>query len=376
MSSALVRPGAEPENGLPESVREAASGLLDAESREFRTLVLARLHRSWPDLLAGLRLAYGDTAGPAAATQAAVQAVAAAVARPVELRLLDLQRLVEADWFQQPRMLGYSAYADRFAGTLRDVAARSDYLAELGVTYLHLLPVLASRPGPDDGGYAVSDYRRVRPDLGTVEDLVELTATLRARGISLALDLVLNHVAAEHEWAARARAGEERYRRYFHLFPDRTEPDAYEQTLPEVFPDQAPGSFTWDEEARSWVWTTFNTWQWDLNWHNPEVFHEFADITCFLANAGVEVLRLDAIAFLWKRLGHELPEPAGGARADPGAAGRREDRGPGGAVQGGGDRGSGRPAALPRDRCPPREGQRSRLPQQPHGAGLVDARQW
>ena len=126
---------------------------------------------------------------------------------------------------------------------------------------------------------------------------------LRGRGISLALDLVLNHVAAEHDWAQRARAGDPRYRAYFHLFPDRTAPDAFEQTLPEVFPDFAPGSFTWDDGAGAWVWTTFNAWQWDLNWHEPDVFCAFADLVCFLANTGVEVLRLDAIAFLWKRLG-------------------------------------------------------------------------
>jgi amylosucrase len=147
------------------------------------------------------------------------------------------------------------------------------------------------------------DYRAVRRDLGTVEDLSALAAVLRRHGISLVLDLVLNHVAAEHDWAQRARAGEERYRRYFHLFPDRTEPDAFERTLPEVFPDFAPGSFTWDDDAHSWVWTTFNAWQWDLNWHEPAVFLEFVELIVFFANAGIEVLRLDAIAFLWKRMG-------------------------------------------------------------------------
>ena len=143
----------------------------------------------------------------------------------------------------------------------------------------------------------------MRDDLGTMEDLSRLAARLRTAGISLVMDLVLNHVAKEHEWAVRARAGEQKYRDYFRIFPDRTGPDAYEQTLPEVFPDFAPGNFTFDEEVGGWVWTTFNEYQWDVDWANPDVFCEFLEIILFLANAGVEVIRLDAIAFIWKRLG-------------------------------------------------------------------------
>jgi amylosucrase len=178
-----------------------------------------------------------------------------------------------------------------------------DYLSELGVTYLHLMPLLKPRPGPSDGGYAVMDYRAVRDDLGTIDDLRDLATTLRQQGISLTLDLVLNHVAAEHQWARNARSGDPFYRDYFYMFADRELPDAYERTLPEVFPDFAPGSFTYDEESHSWVWTTFNTWQWDLNWRNPEVLYEFADLILWLANLGVECLRLDAIAFIYKRMG-------------------------------------------------------------------------
>ena len=289
-------------SAVPASVLDAAETALAAEPAHDRTVLLARLRRHWPDLLDGLAGAYGPAAPELAARVAGV-AVEAFVARPAELRLLDLQRHVDADWFQSPRMLGYACYADRFAGDLPGVAARVPYLAELGVTYLHLMPLLQPRPGPNDGGYAVQDYRRVREDLGTMDDLAALAGVLRAHGIALTLDLVLNHVAAEHEWARRARAGEERYRAYFHVFPDRVGPDAYEQTLPEVFPDFAPGSFSFDEALDAWVWTTFNSWQWDLAWDNPDVFCEFADLVCFLANQGVECLRLDAIAFIWKRLG-------------------------------------------------------------------------
>ena len=287
---------------LPAPVLAAAEQALAGEPPHDRTVVLARLRRSWPDLLAGLCAAYGD-AGPDLAARAAALAVDGFVRRPAELRLLDLRRHVDPDWFQSPRMLGYACYADRFADDLQGVADRVPYLAELGVTYLHLMPLLKPRPGPDDGGYAVMDYRQVRADLGTLDDLAALAQVLRAADISLTLDLVLNHVAAEHDWAQRARAGEERYRRYFHLFPDRTEPDAYERSLPEVFPDFAPGSFSWDDDAQAWVWTTFNAWQWDLNWHEPAVFLEFVELIVFFANAGIEVLRLDAIAFLWKRMG-------------------------------------------------------------------------
>nr|WP_244247115.1 alpha-amylase family glycosyl hydrolase [Nocardioides euryhalodurans] len=200
-------------------------------------------------------------------------------------------------------MLGYAAYADRFGGTLAGVAEHTGHLRDLGVTYLHLMPLLTPRPAPNDGGYAVADYRSVRPDLGDVEDLRDLATTLRGEGISLCLDLVLNHVAREHAWAAAARAGDADKRAYFHIHPDRSVPDAFEATVPEVFPDFAPGSFTWDDEVDGWVWTTFHDYQWDLDWGNPDVVCEFAEIVCFLANLGVEVLRLDAIAFLWKRLG-------------------------------------------------------------------------
>ncbi len=281
---------------------EQAECALVGEPDADRTVFLARLRRHWPDLVDGLGEVYGTRADQAIASslQTCLRRFAE---RPAELRLLDLERHVAPDWLQQPSMLGYAAYADRFAGTLRGVGEHVDYLRELGVTYLHLMPLLQPRPGEDDGGYAVMDYRTVRPDLGTLDDLQALATTLRRSGISLVLDLVLNHVAAEHEWAARARAGEQRYRDYFLLFEDRTLPDAYEASLPEVFPDLAPGSFTWDDDAAAWVWTTFNSWQWDLDWSNPAVFAEFADLVCWLANLGVEVLRLDAIAFLWKRLG-------------------------------------------------------------------------
>jgi amylosucrase len=266
-----------------------------------REVFEARLERWLPDLEAALQPLYVDAR--TVLGRLVELAASAYAAREEDLHRLDLRRSLEPDWFQRPGMVGYAAYADRFAGSLAGVADRASYLTDLGVGYLHLMPLLTPRPGPNDGGYAVADFRSVRADLGTIEDLRPLTRRLRSEGISLCLDLVLNHVAREHEWAVRARAGESRYRDYFLVYPDRSMPDAFERTLPEVFPDFAPGSFSWDDELAGWVWTTFNDYQWDVNWANPDVLCEFADVILDLANHGVEVFRLDAIAFTWKRIG-------------------------------------------------------------------------
>ena len=165
------------------------------------------------------------------------------------------------------------------------------------------MPLLKPRPAPNDGGYAVMDYRAVDPRLGTTDDLRATADVLRGAGISLVLDLVCNHTAREHEWAEKARAGDPTYLAYYRTYPDRTEPDDWERSLPEVFPDFAPGNFTWDPACERWVWTTFNDYQWDLDYTNPDVFAEMFAVICHLANVGVEVLRLDAVAFMWKRKG-------------------------------------------------------------------------
>ena len=223
--------------------------------------------------------------------------------RADELRRLDLQRLAEPDWFQKSNTVGYVCYADRFAGTLEGVTEKINYLKELGITYLHLMPLLKPRPGANDGGYAVMDYRQVKKDLGTIEDLARLTAELRRNGISLCIDLVCNHTAKEHEWARKAMKGDACYQDYYLMFPDRELPDQYELSVREIFPEFKSGSFTYYEEIDRWVWTTFNEFQWDLNYANPAVFGEMLDILLFLANQGVEILRLDAVAFMWKRMG-------------------------------------------------------------------------
>lgn len=223
--------------------------------------------------------------------------------RNSKLRHRDRERLLNPDWFQDNKAVGYVAYTDLFAKDLNGVQNKIDYLNKLGITYLHLMPLLTPRPGENDGGYAVKDYKSVRTDLGTMEDFASLAQKLHENGISLTLDLVLNHVAKEHEWAMKAKSGDPKYRDYFYVYSDRKTPDEFEKTLPEIFPTFAPGNFTWDEKLNGWVWTTFNEYQWDVNWSNPNVFLEFVDIIGYLANQGADCLRLDAIAFIWKRLG-------------------------------------------------------------------------
>lgn len=266
----------------------------------------SRLEQSFADILRPLHLLYGHRPDFQQWVMRFLEIVARAyAARPTDLRLLDLKRTYEPDWFQQAQMMGYICYVDRFAGTLPALSQKIPYLKQLGITYLHLMPLLHPRPAPNDGGYAVMDYRAVNPQLGTMADLCQLAVQLRQNGISLCTDLVLNHTAQEHEWAQKALAGDPTYQAYYWIFPDRTLPDQYERTLPEVFPDFAPGNFTYHAEIDSWVWTTFNSWQWDLNYSNPAVFAEILEIMLFLANQGVEILRLDAVAFMWKRMGSD-----------------------------------------------------------------------
>lgn len=287
--------------GLLPRVRPAAAdrlGRLEGEA------FVARLEHAHLDIVEPLDVLYGGRTDIAALVADLVDVVLdAAVKRPLPLRVLDRRREVDPGWFQRSRMLGYACYTDRFAGTLAGIRDRLDHLTELGVTYLHLMPLLRPRDGENDGGYAVADYGAVDPRLGTMADLEDLAADLHERGIALCVDLVLNHTAREHEWARRAVAGEAAYRDFYLWFPDRTLPDAYERTLPEVFPDNAPGNFTHVPELDGWVWTTFNTYQWDLDHANPAVFRAMLATMLDLANSGVDVLRLDAVPFVWKRMG-------------------------------------------------------------------------
>jgi amylosucrase len=263
-----------------------------------------RFERFFTELRDPLVTLYGDDPRFAAQWPALLEAIARTAAeRAGPLRALDHEREITQDWLQREQSIGYVTYVDRFAGTLDGVRERLPYLRELGISYLHLMPLLRARAEPNDGGYAVVDYGAVEPALGTMDDLRALADELRDAGMALCIDVVLNHTAREHPWAQAALAGDARALAFYRTFAERAEPDAYELTLPEVFPATAPGSFTWEPALERWVWTTFNVYQWDLDYTNPEVFVAMAGAMLELAGAGVDVLRLDAVPFLWKRKG-------------------------------------------------------------------------
>jgi amylosucrase len=271
-----------------------------AEWRAFET----RLHHEWEHLFGLLLGLYGAHYDFFYHLEELLNTAARSwLARPSWLKQLDARREADPAWFQSQQMVGGVCYVDLFADTLNGLRDRLPYFKKLGLTYLHLMPLFESPEGNSDGGYAVSSYRRVNPRLGTIEELAELAREFQEHGISLVLDFVFNHTSDEHEWARRAQAGDPEYEQFYFLFPDRTVPDAYERTLREIFPTVRRGSFTWREDIHKWVWTTFNSFQWDLNYANPAVFRAMAEEMLFIANSGVELLRLDAVAFIWKRMG-------------------------------------------------------------------------
>ncbi len=231
--------------------------------------------------------------------------------RSRELKLQDIERLKEGNWYQSEKWVGMQLYVDRFSGTLKGLEEKLPYFEKLGVNFLHLMPINKRPEGPNDGGYAVSSYTEVDPAYGDDRDLARLTSRFREKGICLMLDFVVNHTSDEFPWAKKARQGETAYQAYYYTFPDRAIPDQFEQSLPEVFPETAPGNFTYIPEMDRWVMTVFNPYQWDLNYTNPEVFLSMLKNLAELANKGVDVIRFDALAFLWKRIGTDsqnLPE--------------------------------------------------------------------
>src|SRR3954454_18788702 len=287
---------------LRPEVADEAHAALGEEGDAF----LARAELALFDVHEPLAVLYGEDADLLFARALRI-VLAAAAERPTELRRLDRRREIDPAWFQRARMQGYVCYVDRFCGTLAELPGKLDYLSELGTTYLHLMPLRRPRPGENDGGYAVMDYRAVDPRLGTMADLEKVALELHERDMSLCIDLVLNHTASEHAWAQSWLAGDPAYADFYTAFPDRQLPDAYDATIPEVFPDRAPGSFSWVPEAcdgaGGWVWTTFWPYQWDLDYTNPAVTLAMLGEITWLANRGVDVFRMDAVPFMWKRLG-------------------------------------------------------------------------
>ena len=222
--------------------------------------------------------------------------------RPEKLKMIDREREACPDWYKGHRLTGMLMYTDAFAGNLRGVLEKLDYIIECGVNYLHLMPILESPKGRSDGGYAVSNFRKVQPELGTMEDLADLADACHEKGIAVCLDYVMNHTSEDHEWAMRAKAGEKEYQDRYFFYDDWNIPNAYEQTVPQVFPTTAPGNFSWCPEVQKVVMTTFYPYQWDLNYSNPTVFNDMTDNLLNLCNHGVDIIRLDAVPYIWKEL--------------------------------------------------------------------------
>lgn len=224
-------------------------------------------------------------------------------ARPEELKVLDREREHSADWYRSNEVLGMMLYTNCFAGNLRGVREKLPYLKEAGVTYIHLMPLLASPKGRSDGGYAVADFRQVEPELGTMEDFAALASDCHKSGMSVCLDFVMNHTSEDHEWARRARAGEKEFQDRYFFFDNWNIPNDFDRTVPQVFPMTAPGNFSWCNEVGKVVMTSFYPYQWDLNYANPTVFNDMTENLFFLCNQGADIIRLDAVPYIWKSLG-------------------------------------------------------------------------
>ncbi|MEX2657551.1 MAG: alpha-amylase family glycosyl hydrolase [Balneolales bacterium] len=223
--------------------------------------------------------------------------------RKLDMIQLDIKRENDKNWFQSEKLVGGVLYVDLFAGNLKNLRDKIPYLKELGINFLHLMPLLRPRDGLNDGGYAIQNFRDVDKRLGSYDDLRKLSRMLHHEGINLVLDFVMNHTAKEHGWAQAAMSGHQRYQKFYLMFDDRTIPDQYEKHLIEVFPDFAPGNFSYYPQINKWVWTTFYEFQWDLNYANPDVFHAMLDEMIHLINTGTDCLRLDAVPYLWKKMG-------------------------------------------------------------------------
>jgi amylosucrase len=238
--------------------------------------------------------------------------IKAYLARSAALKRKDDEKAALGDWFLSNDITGMSLYVDRFCGNLKNLGNKLDYFEKLGVNFLHLLPIFESPEGESDGGYAVSNFRKVDKRFGTLKDLSILQQKMIAADMYLMVDIVLNHTSSRHEWAEKAKKGDAKYQDYFYMYDaDSPIPEQFERHMPEIFPESSPGNFTFVPECNKWVMTVFHSYQWDLNYTNPAVFVDMVDTVLFYANLGVDILRIDAPIFIWKQLGticQNLPE--------------------------------------------------------------------
>jgi amylosucrase len=265
---------------------------------------VARFHASLPKIQALFQELYGVHEG---AEDQLIELLRSLIlgyqAREEQLKVRDQKKDAEGHWFLSQSLAGMSLYVDRFAGTLKSMPSKLPHLQDLGVNFLHLMPLFESPPGESDGGYAVSNFRKVDSRFGSLEDLLALRKTMHEQGMYLMLDIVLNHTSHRHDWAMKAKAGDQEYQNYYYTYENRWIPNEFEQAMPEIFPESAPGNFTWNEEMKRWVMTVFHNYQWDLNFSNPKVLQAMVETMLFYANLGVDLLRIDAPAFIWKQTG-------------------------------------------------------------------------
>lgn len=219
-----------------------------------------------------------------------------------KLKSNDQKREVDKDWYKRNDMLGMMFYIDNFAGNMKGVESKIDYIEACNVNYIHLMPFLDTPEGRSDGGYAVSDFRKVQEKLGSMEDLDRLTDACHKKGINVCMDFVMNHTSEDHEWARKARQGNGEYMSRYFFFDNAEMPAQYERTVPQVFPTTAPGNFTFIPEINHYVMTTFYPYQWDLNYKNPRVFNEMMYNFLYLTNRGIDIIRIDAVPYIWKEL--------------------------------------------------------------------------
>jgi len=215
------------------------------------------------------------------------------------------------EWIHSANTVGMMLYVDLFNNDIEGLVSKTEYFKNLGITLIHLMPLVQPRNGENDGGYAVRDYREVNPKLGNVESLKKAIKVFHDNGIRICIDYVINHTADDHEWAIKAKSGDEKYQDYYFMYDDYTIPRQYEATMNQVFPKVAPGNFTYVKGLDKWVMTTFYDFQWDLNYRNPKVLEEMTSILLYYTNLGVDMIRLDAIPYIWKTIGtscRNLPE--------------------------------------------------------------------
>jgi maltose alpha-D-glucosyltransferase/alpha-amylase len=183
-------------------------------------------------------------------------------------------------------------------GDLIGLSARLDYLQELGIDCLWLMPIFAS-PLKDDG-YDISDFRQIHPTIGTVADFEALTRAAHGRGIRIITDLVINHTSDQHPWFQEARRDPRSPRRGYYVWSDT---DQLYKDARVIFSDTEVSNWTWDPLARQYFWHRFYGHQPDLNYANPAVRREVLDIMSFWLDRGIDGFRIDAVPYLFEREG-------------------------------------------------------------------------